>query len=132
MEEDLGHRAPLNAVAFLAAFLGFVQFGLFFADRAPGPALPLLAAGLLGAGSGLLLGRLRPGAWLALSALAAWGALVMGAVLGILRVAGWVPVLIVPAGLAILGGRIGAVWARRRSSISGGAPITGSPSGPSS
>jgi hypothetical protein len=132
MEERLGDRVPLVAAAFLAAILGFVELDFFFTDSAGSVALRVLAAAVLGAGSGVLLGRLRPGAWLPLSVLAAWGAIVAGCAFGLMRTEGWVAVLLIPAGLAALGGCVGAAWARRRSRSSGASSITGSPPDPAS
>jgi hypothetical protein len=132
MEERLGDRFPLAAAALFGAILGRVQFGLFFTDSTAGVGLRVLAAAVLGAGSGVLLGRLRPRAWLALSMLAAWGAIVAGAIFGFQGAAGWGAALLVPAAFAALGGFVGAAWARRRSPTSGPSSIAKSPPRPAS
>jgi hypothetical protein len=117
MEDHPGHRAPLVAAVAFGTILGLVQLGLFFTDSPVGITVTqrVLAAALLGAASGVLLGRLRPAAWLPLSLLAAWGAIVMGGAYGLMKTEGWPAVLVIPASLAALGGRAGAGWARLRS-----------------
>ena len=67
------HDGIVPALAILAGgLLGLVQFAIFFSDLPGAPALAprVVAAASLAAVSGLALGRLRPGAWLALSLLA--------------------------------------------------------------
>jgi hypothetical protein len=130
MGERFGNRVPLVAAASLGAILGFVQLGVFFTDSTGGVALRVLMAAVLGAGSGILLGRLRPGAWLPLPLLAVWGAIVAGCTFGLERAEGWAAVLLVPALFASLGGCVGAAWARRRSRTSRVSSTTGSPPAP--
>ena len=114
-ESSRGGIAPVLAL-LLGGLLGLVQFALFFGDLPGAPAVaPRVAvAAALGALSGVALGRLRPGAWLPLSVLAAWGAIFWGVALAAMRVEGWPAVLAVPAALAAAGGRAGAAWGRRR------------------
>lgn len=110
---DGGTRLPVALV--LGGILGLVQLGLFFTDLPPSVTLAsrVVAGAVLGAASGVVLGRLQPGNWVWLSLLATWGAMVWGAVLGAMKTAGWPAVLIVPAAVAILAGYAGAIWRRR-------------------
>jgi len=116
MDEHVGFRTPLAVAAVRGGILGFAQFGIFFADLPGSQAVAprVLTAAVLGAASGFALGRLRPGDWVPLSLLATWGAVLWGATLGLMRADGWLAVLGLPTGLAVLGGCAGAAWGRRR------------------
>ncbi len=116
MVTEARNGVPVAVPLLLGCVLGLVQFALFFSDLPGAPALSsrVVAAATLAAVSGVALGRLRPGAWLPLSLLAVWGAIVWGVAFGAMRVSGWAAALIVPAALAALGGLAGTAWARRR------------------
>jgi hypothetical protein len=128
------HEAHLGAAAVLAGILGFVQFGLFFSDLSGSSTLvPRVVAGsLLGAASGIALGRLRPGEAIRLSLIAVWGAVLWGGMLWIMDTGGWLAVLAVPAGAAMLGGVAGGAWGRRRLGTSRASPPSSPPPGSTS
>lgn len=114
-ENSRGGVAPALAV-LLGGFLGFVQFAIFFADLPGSPAVAsrVAVAAAIGALSGVALGLIRPGAWLPLSLLAAWGAIFWGIALAAMRSEGWLAVVGAPPLLAALGARASAAWDRRR------------------
>lgn len=113
-----------TVLAVLTALLaGLIGLSLFFSDLGPGETWTerLAIAGLLFFGVGLLLGLFHQRAW-ALSGLTAWGALFLGLV-GLLTAPSkglatteWLEtlgLLLLPLGLALAGGYLGALVARR-------------------
>jgi O-antigen/teichoic acid export membrane protein len=127
----LTREPPLGVAVLLAGILGFVQFGLFFGDLPGSGSLAprACAAALVGAASGIALGRLRPAESVRLSLVATWGAALCGGMLGLMGADEWLAVLAVPAASTVLGGCAGAAWGRRRGAKPKPTPRSGVPPG---